>query len=142
MTSQIKTRTDRTRDFFKLDDWNMDAADAWQHIVNGAGDDDDLHGYKSFSALDLSDMFNEYRAFEKACNDAFHYLIDNVDAIVRIAGFVYVDCEGTDAGKVEFVDVDNRDRTEWLFQCAQDGAGVLLRTVVDSVGYIRVELVA
>lgn len=71
MTSQIKTRTDRTRDFFKLDDWNMDAADAWQHIVNGAGDDDDLHGYKSFSALDLSDMFNEYRAFEKACNDAF-----------------------------------------------------------------------
>ena len=137
-----QTRTDRTRKFFKLDGWDMDAADAWQHIVNGACDNEDLQGYKSFSALDLSDQFNEYRAFGRACNDAFHYLIDNVDAIVRIAGFVYIDCEGSRAGKVEFVSTDNRDRAEWLFECAQDGVGVLLRAVVDSVGAICVELAA
>lgn len=142
MTSQIKTRTDRTRDFFKFADWSIDAADAWQHIVDGACDDDDLRDGQSFSALDMSDMFNEYRAFGKACNDAFHYLVDNADAIVRIAGFVYIECEGTGAGKVKFVDADNRDRVEWLLKCAQDGAGVLLRAIVYSVGDIRTELVA
>ena len=136
-----KTRTDRTRDFFKLDTWDIDAADAWQHVLNGACDDHDLHEDAEFSALDMSDMFNEYRAFGRACNDAFHYLIDNVDAIMRIAGFIYIDCEGSRAGAVEFVDADSHDRAEWLFQCAQDGAGVLLRAVVDSVGYIHVELV-
>lgn len=96
-----QTRTDRTRKFFQLGSWDMDAADAWQHVLNGACDDEDLHGNLNFSALDLSNMFNEYRAFGKACNDAFHYLIDNVDAIVRIAGFVYIGCEGTGAGKVQ-----------------------------------------
>lgn len=141
MCNQNQTRTDRTREFFKLGSWDMDAADAWRHIVNGACDDEDLQGYKGFSALDMSDMFNEYRAFGRACNDTFHYIIDNIDAIVRIAGFVYIDCEGTNAGKVEFVSTDSRDRAEWLFQCAQDGAGVLLRAVVDSVGAINVELV-
>ena len=95
-----QTRTDRTRKFFQLDSWDMDAADAWQHVFNGACDDEDLHGNLNLSALDLSDMFNEYRAFGSACNDAFHYLIDNVDAIVRIAGFVYIDCEGTGAGSM------------------------------------------
>lgn len=140
--SNMQNRTDRTRAFFKLDDWNIDAADAWQHIINGACDDDDLNGNQSFSALDMANMFNEYRAFGKACNDTFHYLIDNVDAIVRIAGFVYIDCEGSSAGNVEFVDADNRDRAEWLFDCAQDGAGVLLRAVVDSLGDINIELVA
>lgn len=138
-----QTRTDRTRKFFQLDSWDMDAADAWQHVLNGVCDDEDLHGNLDLSALDLSDMFNEYRAFGSACNDAFHYLIDNVDAIVRIAGFVYIDCAGTGAGKVEFVDTDvnHRDRAAWLLQCAQNGAGVLLRAVVDSVGAINVELV-
>ena len=134
------TRTDRTRKFFQLDSWNMDAADAWQHVLNGACDDEDLQGYKGFSALDMDDMFNEYRAFGMACNDAFHYLIDNVDATIHIAGFIYVYCEGSGAGKIEFVDTDNHDRAEWLFQCAQDGAGVLLRAVVDSVGAICIEL--
>lgn len=140
MSNQTETRTDRTCKFFQLDSWNMDAADAWQHILNGACDDEDLHGYKEFSALDLSDMFNEYRAFGRACNDAFHHVIDNVDELMRLAGFIYIDCEGSGAGKVEFVNTDNRDRAEWLFQCAQDGAGVLLRVEVDGAGTIRTEL--
>lgn len=141
MSNQNQTRTDRTRDFFKLDSWSMDAADAWQHVLNGACDDEDLQGYKGFSALDMNDMFNEYRAFGRACNDAFHYLIDNVDSIVRIAGFVYIDCEGSGAGKVEFMSTDNHERAERLFACAQGGAGVLLRVVVDSVGDVCIELV-
>lgn len=52
MTS-INDRLDRTRAFFKFDSWSMDAADAWQHVLNGACDDDDLNGDKSFSALDM-----------------------------------------------------------------------------------------
>lgn len=140
MLNQTETRTDRTRKFFQLDSWSMDAADAWQHVLNGSCDDDDLNGDKGFSALDLSGQFNEYRAFGRACNDAFHYLIDNVDAIMHIAVFIYIDCEGSKAGAVEFVAADNRDRAEWLFQCAQDGAGVLLRAVVDNVGAICIEL--
>lgn len=141
MTS-INDRLDRTRAFFKFDSWSMDAADAWQHVLNGACDDEDLNGDKQFSALDMADMFNEYRAFDRACNDAFHYVIDSVDELVHLAGFVYIDCCEAD-GEVEFVNADNdyqHERAEWLFKCAEDGAGVLLRALVDSVGAICIEL--
>lgn len=139
MTS-INDRLDRTRAFFKFDSWSMDAADAWQHVLNGACDDDDLNGDKSFSALDMADMFNEYRAFGSACNDAFHYNIEHVDSLSKIAGFIYIDCEEVD-GEVEFInDETQHDRAEWLFDCSQNGLGVLLRAVVDSVGAICIEL--
>ena len=137
------TRTDRTREFFRLGCWELDAANAWQHIVHGACDDEDSQGDKGFSALDMNSMFNEYRVFKRACNDAFNYLIDNVYVLMRIAGLIYIDCEGSKAGAVEFVDVansNNHERAEWLFQCAQDGAGVLLRAMVDSTGAINIEL--
>lgn len=138
--SNIKDRIARTRRFFELDSWSLDAAEAWQHVLTGACDDDDLHGDKCFSALDMDSMFDEYRAFGSACNDAFHYLIEHVDVIFKLAGFVYID--GYD-GAVEFVDAESRPvRAEWLFTRAQDGAGVLLRVVVDSAGSIGLELVA
>lgn len=137
MTS-INDRLDRMRAFFKLDSWSMDAADAWQHITTGACDDNDLNGYKSFSALDMDSMFSEYRAFGSACNDAFHYLIEHIDEFSYLAGFVYID---GDNGAIEFVNADDhRDRAEWLFMCAQNGAGVLLRVVVDSADTICIEL--
>lgn len=139
MTS-INDRLNRTRAFFKFDGWSMDAADAWQHVLNGACDDDDLNGDKSFSALDMADMFNEYRAFGSACNDAFHYNIEHVDSLSKIAGFIYIDCKEVN-GEVEFVsDETQHDRAELLFDCAQKGLGVLLRAVVDSVGDICIEL--
>ena len=138
--SNINDRLDRTRAFFKFNSWSMDAADAWQHVLNGACDDEDLNGDKSFSALDMADMFNEYRAFGSACNDAFHYNIEHVDSLSKVAGFIYIDCEDVDGG-VEFVsDETQHDRAEWLFGCAQDGLGVLLRAIVDSVGAICIEL--
>lgn len=139
--NNIKYRIARTRRFFELDSWSLDAAEAWQHVLTGACDDNDLNGCKRFSALDMDSMFNEYRACSSACNDALHYLIEHVDVIFKLAGFVYIDgCSGA----VEFVDTENNhhDRAEWLFTCAQDGAGVLLRVVVDSAGSIGLELVA
>ena len=139
MTS-INDRLDRTRAFFKFDSWSMDAADAWQHVLNGACDDEDLNGDKQFSALDMADMFGEYRAFGSACNDAFHYNVEHVDSLSKIAGFIYIDCEEV-GGEVEFInDETQHDRAEWLFDCAQNGLGVLLRAVVDSVGAICIEL--
>ena len=140
--SNMQNRTARTRNFFKLDSWNMDAADAWQHILTGACDDDDLYDNNSFNSLDMDNMFNEYRMFGIACNNAFHYLISNIDKTLRIAGFIYVDTTER-CGEVEFINADsNHERAEWLFDCAQDGAGVLLRAFVDSVGAINIELVA
>lgn len=137
----IKDRIARTRRFFELDSWSLDAAEAWQHVLTGACDDDDLHGDKCFNALDMDSMFNEYRAFDSACNDAFHSLIEHVDVMFKLAGFVYIDGYN---GAVNFVDTENNhhDLAEWLFTCAQNGAGVLLRVVVDSVGSIGLELVA
>lgn len=137
----IKDRIARTRRFFELDSWSLEAAEAWQHVLTGACDDDDLDGDKCFSALDMDSMFNEYRAYSRACNDAFHSLIEQVDVIFKLAGFVYIDgCDGA----VEFVDTENNnhDYAEWLFTRAQDGAGVLLRVVVDSAGSVGLELVA
>lgn len=140
--SNAKTRLDRTRHYFQHGSWNMDAADAWQHVLNGACDDEDLNGDKQFSALDMDDMFCEYRAFGSACNDAVHYLIDNVDSMSKLAGFIYIDCCEC-AGEVEFVNSETQhDRAEWLFGCAQDGVGVLLRAVVDCVDAICIELAA
>ena len=139
--SNTETRFNRTRAFFKFDSWSMDAAEAWQHVLNGACDDEDLNGDKQFSALDMADMFSEYRAFGCACNDAFHHVTDSVDELVHLAGFVYIDCEAD--GEVEFVNSDDayqHERAEWLFKCAEGGAGVLLRAVVDSVGAICIEL--
>ena len=86
-------------------------------------------------------MFNEYRVFGIACNDAFHYLIEHMDAMFRVAGFVYIDGEN---GAVEFVRGDNeieRGRAEWRLECHRSMAGTLLRIVVDSAGSIGIELV-
>lgn len=138
--TKVNDRLDRTRAFFKFDSWSIDAADAWQHITTGACDNDDLNGDKSFTALDMDNMFNEYRAFGRACNDSFHHVIDNVDELMHLAGFVYIAC---DNGAVEFMNADDEyqhERAEWLFKCAEDGAGVLLRAVVDSIGAICIEL--
>ena len=141
MLNQTKTRIKSTRDFFKCDSWSMDAADAWQYVLTGACDDDDMYDNDSFNALDMDNMFNEYRVFGIACNDAFHFLIEHVDAIFRLAGFIYIDGEN---GAVEFTRSDNgfgHARAEWLFECHRDEAGTLLRVVVDSAGAIGIELV-
>lgn len=138
--SNTQDRIARTRRFFELDSWDRDAAAAWHHVLTGAHDEDDLHGDKSFSALDMDNMFSEYRAFGRACNDAFHYLIEHIDEFNYLAGVIYID---GDNGAVEFANTDdNHDRAEWLFTCAQHGAGILLRVIVDSVGSIGIELVA
>lgn len=86
--SNVQDRIARTRRFFELDSWSLEAPDAWQHILTGACDDNDMYGDKSFNALDMGSMFSEYRVFGIACNDAFHYLIERMDAIFRVAGFV------------------------------------------------------
>lgn len=138
-TNNMSDRIARTRRFFELDSWSLDAADAWQHVLTGACDDDDLRGDKCFTALDMDNMFGEYRAFGSACNDAFHYLVEHIDEFNYLAGVVYIDC---DNGAVEFVSTDDHERAEWLFTCAQNGEGVLLNVIVDSVGSICIELVA
>lgn len=57
-----QTRTDRTRKFFQLDSWDMDAADAWQHVLNGVCDDEDLHGNpKRLSSVNLKKHKNFFK---------------------------------------------------------------------------------
>lgn len=137
---QTSDRIARTRRFFEYESWGMDATDAWQHILVGACDDEDLHDNKSFSALDIDCMFGEYRAFNQSCKDASHYLAEHIDDFFHLAGVIYIDGNN---GAIEFVDTDdNRSRAEWLFSCAQGGNGVLLRAIVDSVGAVCIELVA
>lgn len=139
--SNIQDRIARTRHFFNLDSWSLEAPDAWQHVLTGACDDDDMYSNDSFNALDMDNMFNEYRMFGIACNDAFRFLIEHTDAVLRLAGFIYIDGEN---GAVEFTRNDNEfghARAEWLFECHRDMAGTLLRVVVDGAGAIGIELV-
>ena len=78
--SNMQDRTARTRDFFKLDSWSMDAADAWQHILTGACDDDDLYDNNRFNALDMDGMLG--RCNKIHCRDQFRRWPNgaNVDA--------------------------------------------------------------
>lgn len=139
--SNIQGRIARTRRFFEFDSWSLEAPDAWQHVLTGACDDDDLYDNNRFNALDMDNMFTEYRVFGIACNDAFHFLIEHTDAVLRLAGFIYIDGEN---GAVEFTRNDTEfghALAEWFFECHRNMAGTLLRVVVDDAGSIGIELV-
>lgn len=139
--SNVNDRIARTRRFFQYDSWSWEAPEAWSHVLTGACDDTDLNGDNMFTMLDVDNMFSDYMTFCVACNDAFHFLIDNVDSMFKLAGFIYIDGE---TGAVEFAREDSElghERAEWLLKCHQNMAGTLLRAVVDNTGSIGIELV-
>lgn len=137
-TNSMSERVARTRRFFWYECYDLNTANVFSHVTTGACDDEDLHGGKHFTALDMADMFSGYVAFERAVSEGVSYLCTaGCTDTKRLVGFIFIDGED---GKVEFIPEWSLARCDWLTTLHMSGAGTVLRVFAECTGACGVEL--
>lgn len=132
------SRVSRTRKFFRWGCYDLDPSVVFSHILVCACDDEDVRDDKSFTALDIYDVFSSFRAFVREVNDGVHYFVEHPEftSITRLVGFIYIN----KVGKVEFVPEYELGRCDWVTTLHMNGAGTALRVMAECTGGCRVEL--